>query len=169
MLHICGNSQRAVLRFLILFVFIFAVCGWFWIWYLFEIIGECADICDHTERHRQGGNIGIDKHKLVFSDSWLADCPAMSFIFVIWHSRKWQPPIRGGLLQLMLLWLEEANRTDSFCKKGISYTNCGQTSKKQDKKTGKKPKKKQVFWRVFARFLPCCLHFAHLNTYNSDL
>ena len=70
MLHICGNSQRAVLRFLILFVFIFAVCGWLWIWYLFELIGECADICDHTERHRQGGNIGIDKHKVVFSGSW---------------------------------------------------------------------------------------------------
>ena len=29
--------------------------------------------------------------------------------------------------------------------------------------------KKQVFWRVFARFLPCCLHFSHLCTYNSDL
>ena len=28
----------------------------------------------------------------------LADCPAMSFVFVYWHSRKWWPSIRGGTL-----------------------------------------------------------------------
>ena len=28
----------------------------------------------------------------------LADCPAMSFVFVYWHSRKWWPPLRGGSL-----------------------------------------------------------------------
>ena len=35
--------------------------------------------------------------------SHLADYPAMSFIFVRWHSRKWEPPIGGGLLQLAFL------------------------------------------------------------------
>ena len=29
-----------------------------------------------------------------FRPALLADCPAMSFVFVYWHSRKWWPPIR---------------------------------------------------------------------------
>ena len=51
-----------------------------------------------------------------FGCSWifLADCPAMSFVLVCWHSRKWQPPIRGGLLHLLVLWLEKLNKIDFF-------------------------------------------------------
>ena len=39
----------------------------------------------------------------------LADCPTMSFVLVCWHSRKWEPPICGGLLQMLLLRLEKVN------------------------------------------------------------
>ena len=37
----------------------------------------------------------------------IADCPAMSFVLVCWHSRKWWPSIRGGLLKMMVLLLEK--------------------------------------------------------------
>ena len=71
----------------------------------------------------------------------LADCPAMSFVSVCWHSRKWEPPIRGGLLQLALLRLENVKWTDLFCKKCISYTYCWWKSKKRDEKLTKTLKK----------------------------
>ena len=43
-------------------------------------------------------------------------------------------PLCGGLLQMMLLLLEEANLTDSFLQKRISHTNCQRKGKKQYKK-----------------------------------
>ena len=42
-----------------------------------------------------------NRFSLEFSPNFgllLADCPAMSFVFVYWHSRKWWPSIRGGTL-----------------------------------------------------------------------
>ena len=67
----------------------------------------------------------------------LADCPAMSVVFVCWHSRKWWPPIRGGTLQPALLRQEKVKWTNYFGKKSISHTNCRWKSKKQDKKRAK--------------------------------
>ena len=75
----------------------------------------------------------------------LADCPAMSSVFVCWHSRKWWPPIRGGQLQLAFLRLEKAKWTDFFCKKGISYTYFWWKCKKQDEKLTKTLKKSCFF------------------------
>ena len=71
-----------------------------------------------------------------FGDS-VADCPAMSFVFVCWHSRKWWPPIRGGTLQSALLRLEKVKWSDFVCKKGFAHTNCRWKIKKQDKKWAK--------------------------------
>ena len=67
----------------------------------------------------------------------LAECPDMSFVLVCWHSRKWEPPICSGLLQMLLLRLQNFKWTDYFCKKSISYTNCQLKIKKQDKKRAK--------------------------------
>ena len=77
----------------------------------------------------------------VESAQWLADCPAMSFVFVCWHSRN----IRLGTLQLAVLRLEKVNWTDFFCKNGISYTNCQWKSKELDKKRAKNPPKRWFF------------------------
>ena len=80
----------------------------------------------------------------------LADCPAMSFVFVCWHSRKWWPPIRLGTLQLAVLRLEKINWTDfCCCKNGISYTNCQWKSKKQDKRRETHSKKRWSDWFCF--------------------
>ena len=82
----------------------------------------------------------------------LADCPAMSFVLVCWHSRKWWPPIRGGLAQMLVLWLEKLNQIDSFCKIGIMYAWEGPRSIKRGKKHGTVPKI-TVFPRPLRQFL----------------
>ena len=71
----------------------------------------------------------------------LADYPAMSFFFVCWHSRKWWPPIRGGTLQMLVLWPEKLNQIDYFCKSGILYAWGGPRSIERCKKHGAPPKK----------------------------
>ena len=67
----------------------------------------------------------------------LADCPAMSSVFVCWHSRKWWPPIRGGQLQLAFLRLEKAKWTDFFLQKRhfihILLVKMQKTGRKTDK------------------------------------
>ena len=82
----------------------------------------------------------------------LADCPAMSFVLVCWHSRKWQPPIRGGLSQMLVLWLVQLNQIDSFCKNGILYAWGGPRSIERGKRHGYPPKT-TVFPRPLNHFL----------------
>ena len=75
----------------------------------------------------------------------LADCPAMSFVLVCWHSRKWWPPIRGGLLHLLVLWLDKLIWIDFFCKIGIFYAWGGPWSIKRGKMCKYTREKKQFF------------------------
>ena len=76
----------------------------------------------------------------------VADCPAMSLVLVCWHSRRWEPPICGGLLQIALLQLEKVKSTIfCCCKKHIRYTFGWWTSKKQDKKLTKTLRKTVFF------------------------
>ena len=75
----------------------------------------------------------------------VADCPAMSPVLVCWHSRKWRPPLRGGLLCLLVLWLEKLNWIDFFCKIGILYAWGGSWSIKREKKCVNTLWKKPVF------------------------
>ena len=54
--------------------------------------------CIHTSNCLvQFDGLWMDEH-CMYGCNDLADCPAMSFVFVCWHSRKWWPPIRGGTL-----------------------------------------------------------------------
>ena len=76
----------------------------------------------------------------------------MSFFFVCWHSRKWWPPIRGGTLQMLVLWPEKLNQIDSFCKSGILYAWGGPRSNERGKKH-EAPPKKIVFPRPICHFL----------------
>ena len=92
----------------------------------------------------------------------LADYPAMSFIFLCWHSRKWWPPIRGGTLQMLVLWPEKLNQIDSFCKSGILYAWGGPRSIERCKKHGAPPKK-IVFPRPICHFLSLSWKVAATN------
>ena len=76
----------------------------------------------------------------------------MSLVLVCWHSRKWQPPICGGLSQMLVLWLEKLNQIDSFCKKGILYAWGGKRSIERGKKHGNPPKI-TAFPRPLSHFL----------------
>ena len=93
---------------------------------------------------------------------FLADYPAMSFFFVCWHSRKWWPPIRGGTLQMLVLWPEKLNQIDSFCKSGILYAWGGPRSIERCKKHGAPPKK-IVFPRPICHFLSLSWKVAATN------
>ena len=75
----------------------------------------------------------------------LADCPAMSFVSVCWHSRKWEPPIRGRLLQMLLPRLWKVNWTDFFCKIGTPYAWVGYKCTTQGKKMEKTTQKTRFF------------------------
>ena len=92
----------------------------------------------------------------------VADYPAMSFFFVCWHSRKWWPPIRGGTLQMLVLWPEKLNQIDSFCKSGILYAWGGPRSIERCKKHGAPPKK-IVFPRPICHFLSLSWKVAATN------
>ena len=92
----------------------------------------------------------------------LADYPAMSFFFVCWHSRKWWPPIRGGTLQMLVLWPEKLNQIDSFCKSLILYAWGGPRSIERCKKHGAPPKK-TVFPRPICHFLSLSWKVAATN------
>ena len=94
--------------------------------------------------------------------SRVADYPAMSFFFVCWHSRKWWPPIRGGTLQMLVLWPEKLNQIDSFCKSGILYAWGGPRSIERCKKHGAPPKK-IVFPRPICHFLSLSWKVAATN------
>ena len=86
----------------------------------------------------------------------------MSFFFVCWHSRKWWPPIRGGTLQMLVLWPEKLNQIDSFCKSGILYAWGGPRSIERCKKHGAPPKK-IVFPRPICHFLSLSWKVAATN------
>ena len=79
----------------------------------------------------------------------------MSFFFVCWHSRKWWPPIRGGTLQMLVLWPEKLNQIDSFCKSVILYAWGGPRSIERCKKHGAPPRKKQFFPGLSVIFSVC--------------
>ena len=64
----------------------------------------------------------------------------MSFFFVCWHSRRWWPPIRGRILQMLVLWSEKLNQLDFFCKNCIIYAWGGPRSIEMGKKHGTPPK-----------------------------
>ena len=113
------------------------------------------------------GNISIFRWASFIAQSlncWrkLADYPAMSFFFVCWHSRKWWPPIRGGTLQMLVLWPEKLNQIDSFCKSGILYAWGGPRSIERCKKHGAPPKK-IVFPRPICHFLSLSWKVAATN------
>ena len=59
---------------------------------------------------------GAKSGKVIFACTLVADYPAMSFFFVCWHSRRWWPPIRGGILQMLVLWPEKLNQLDFLQK-----------------------------------------------------
>ena len=86
----------------------------------------------------------------------------MSFVFVYWHSRKWWPPIRGGTLQMLVLWPEKLNQIDSFCKSVILYAWGGPRSIERCKKHGAPPKK-TVFPRPICHFLSLSWKVAATN------
>ena len=86
----------------------------------------------------------------------------MSFFFVCWHSRKWWPPIRGGTLQMLVLWPEKLNQIDSFCKSLILYAWGGPRSIERCKKHGAPPKK-TVFPRPICHFLSLSWKVAATN------
>ena len=97
-----------------------------------------------------------------YATMWLADYPAMSFFFVCWHSRKWWPPIRGGTLQMLVLWPEKLNQIDSFCKSVILYASGGPRSIERCKKHGA-PLRKTVFPRPICHFLSLSWKVAATN------
>ena len=86
----------------------------------------------------------------------LADCPAMTFAFVCWHSRKWWPPIRIRTLQMLVLWPKKLNQIDSFCKSGILYAWGGPRSIERCRKHGAPPKKNSFSqaYLSFSQFVP---------------
>ena len=111
---------------------------------------------DQDQQHqcnlKQGKGVIVSGDGDGDGDGDVADCPAMSLVLVCWHSRKWQPPIRGGLSQMLVLWLEKLNQIDSFCKKGILYAWGGKRSIERGKKHGNPPKI-TAFPRPLSHFL----------------
>ena len=81
-------------------------------------------------------------------------------VFYIWL--LWWPPIRGGTLQMLVLWPEKLNQIDSFCKSGILYAWGGPRSIERCKKHGAPPKK-IVFPRPICHFLSLSWKVAATN------
>ena len=64
------------------------------------------------------------------------------------NSRKWEPPIGGGLLQMLLLRLEKVKYTDFFFAKRAFHIQIVSEKAKNGQKTGQKPYKKTCLFHA---------------------
>ena len=108
-----------------------------------------------------------DYNPALEQDNITTDCPAMSFVFVCWHSRKWWLPICGGTLKMALLRPEKVYLIGSFCKKRHSIYMSPAQKQLTGRKMDKNPPKKGVFLAPLASWLSLSVSVAQQIRTNS--